>query len=118
MRRALWFRRAVAPARLCCVALFFVALAASAVAAKNPPTHKIDINAASAKELEELPGVGPATAKAIIQFRAKSGRLHRVEDLLAIRGISEGKLNKMRPYVTVGAPPPPKKSPAAPAPSH
>lgn len=105
-------------ARLCCVAILFVAVTAPAVAAKNPPTHKIDINAASAKELQELPGVGPATAKAIIQFRAKSGRFRRVEDLLAIRGISEGKLNKMRPYITVGAPPPPKKSPPAHPPSH
>ncbi len=61
---------------------------------KNPPTHPIDINLASAKELEELPGVGPTTAKAIIQFRTKTGRFHRVEDLLAIRGISETKLKR------------------------
>jgi competence protein ComEA len=84
-------------------------------AAKNPPTHKIDINLASAKELQELPGVGPSTAKAIIQFRTKSGRFHRVEDLLAIRGISENKLAKMRPYVVIGAPPAP--APKKPAPS-
>jgi comEA protein len=93
-------------------------------AAKNSPTHKIDINAASAKELEELPGVGPTTAKAIIQFREKSGRFRRVEDLLAIRGISETKLSKMRPYITIGpppqkTPPPPKKStPSPPPPTH
>jgi comEA protein len=89
---------------------------------KNPPTHPVDINLASAKELEELPGVGPTTAKAIIQFRTKTGRFHRVEDLLAIRGISETKLDKMRPYVTVGPPPqkpsvPPKK-PAPPPPAN
>jgi competence protein ComEA len=94
-----------------------------AAASKNPPTHKIDINLAGAKELQELPGVGPSTAKAIIQFRTKSGRFHRVEDLLAIRGISETKLSKMRPYIVISAPPPPppppKKSPppAAPKPS-
>ena len=86
-----------------------MAIAASTLVAKNPPTHKIDINSASAKELEELPGVGPATAKAIIQFRTKSGSFHRVEDLLAIHGISETKLAKMRPYITVGTPTPPKK---------
>jgi comEA protein len=92
-------------------ALLLLALAVSAFAAKNPPAHPIDINLASAKELEELPGVGPTAAKAIIQFRMKSGRFQRVEDLLAIRGISEAKLAKMRPYITVG--PPPKKSPPA-----
>jgi competence ComEA-like helix-hairpin-helix protein len=100
-------------------ALLFVTLAFPASAAKNPPAHPIDINLASAKELEELPGVGPTTAKAIIQLRTKSGRFHRAEDLLAIRGISETKFAKMRPYITVGAAPqkasvPPKKSPPPP----
>jgi len=110
-------------------ALLFLTLTAAITSSanKNPPTHPIDINLASAKELEELPGVGPTTAKAIIQFRTKTGRFHRVEDLLAIRGISETKLEKMRPYITVGAPPqktppPVKKSPptpqASPAPNH
>ena len=70
-----------------------------------PPPHSIDLNAATIKELEELPGVGPTTAKAIVQFRTKSGRFHRVEDLLAVRGISESKLAKLRPYVTIGPPP-------------
>jgi competence ComEA-like helix-hairpin-helix protein len=104
---------------LCLLALVLAlaALPTIALAAKNPPTHKIDINLASAKELQELPGVGPTTAKAIIQLRTKSGRFHRVEDLLAIRGISENKLAKMRPYVVVSAapvtsPPPAKKPPA------
>jgi len=101
---------------LSCFVSLLLVLATAARAAKNPPTHKIDINLASAKELQELPGVGPTTAKAIIQLRTKSGRFRRVEDLLAIRGISENKLAKMRPYVIVTAPttppPPPKKTPA------
>jgi competence protein ComEA len=102
-------------------AVLFLSLALSAFASKNPPSHPIDINLASAKELEELPGVGPTTAEAIIQFRTKTGRFHRVEDLLAIRGISETKLAKMRPYITVGVPPqktppPPKKPPPPPPP--
>jgi competence ComEA-like helix-hairpin-helix protein len=72
---------------------------------KQPPSTPIDLNVANIKELEQLPGVGATTAKAIIDFRTKSGRFHRVEDLLVIRGISETKLKKMRPYVTVGPPP-------------
>src|SRR5579864_4475916 len=105
-------------------AVIFSAVSFPAFAAKTPPTHKIDINLAGAKELQELPGVGPTTAKAIIQFREKTGRFQRVEDLLAIRGISETKLAKMRPYIVVGAPPAksappaPKKSPSPPASSH
>ena len=103
-----WAARA-AVKRLGCALALCAALAAGTCAAKNPPDHKIDINAASAKELEELPGVGPKTAEAIVQFRMKSGAFRRVEDLLAIRGISENKLAKMRTYVVVGP------APAAPA---
>jgi competence protein ComEA len=83
-----------------------------AQAEKHPPAKPIDLNLANVKELQELPGVGPVTAQRIIDMREKSGRFHRVEDLLAIRGISQKKLDAMRPYVTVSAPPPPaQKSP-------
>jgi competence ComEA-like helix-hairpin-helix protein len=88
-----------------------LALALPAMAKKTPPAHPIDINTATAKELEQLPGVGPTTAKAIVEFRTKAGRFQRVTDLLVIRGVSESKLKKMRPYITIG--PPPKKSPPA-----
>jgi len=89
---------------------------AGAVFAKKvpPPLHSVDLNSATEKQLEQLPGVGPTTANAIIQFRVKSGRFRRVEDLLAIRGISETKLDKMRPYIIVGPAPPPAKKPAPP----
>jgi competence protein ComEA len=107
--------RRIAAALMAFGAALFLCLAAAAPANKTPPKHPIDINLASAKELEELPGVGPTTAKAIIQFRTKTGRFQRVEDLLAIRGISESKLAKMRPFITVGSPA--KKSPPA-APNH
>lgn len=99
------------------LAMFLPAI--SAMAKKNPPDHPIDLNVANEKELEELPGVGPTTAKAIVDFREKSGRFKRVEDLLTIRGISEAKLQKMRPYLTIGPAPTPKPTPASkPAPTH
>jgi comEA protein len=103
------------------LAIFILAGAAISAQKKQPPETPIDLNVANIKELEQLPGVGPTTAKAIIDFRTKSGRFHRVEDLLVIRGISEAKLKKMRPYITVGPPPatkpatPPKKPPTPPA---
>ena len=75
-------------------------------AQKHPPARPIDLNAATIKELQELPGVGQVTAQRIIDMRQKSGRFRRVEDLLAIRGISQKKLDALRPYVTVSPPPP------------
>jgi len=51
----------------------------------------INLNSASAKELETLPGIGPALAKRIIAFREKRHGFKRVEELLAIPGISEKK---------------------------
>jgi len=74
---------------------------------KQPPAKPIDLNSATIKELEELPGVGKVTAQRIIDARQKSGRFRRVEDLLAIRGISTKRLEILRPYVTVSSPPPP-----------
>ena len=86
-------------------------LCAVAQAQKQPPAKPVDINLANVKELQELPGVGPVTAQRIIDMRQKSGRFKRVEDLLAIRGISQKKLDAMRPYVTVSAAIPPASAP-------
>ncbi|HXN99171.1 MAG TPA: helix-hairpin-helix domain-containing protein [Candidatus Acidoferrales bacterium] len=76
---------------------------------KRPPTHAIDLNTATAEQLQQVPGIGPSTAKAIVNFRQKSGPFQRIEDLLAIKGISKARLEKMRPYVTVN--PPAQRSP-------
>jgi len=98
--------------RRCSAALILIVIlsfSTDSLAKKKPPAHPIDLNTATVKELEQLPDVGPATAKAIVDFRAKGGHFRRVTDLLVIRGISEAKLNKMRPYITVG--PVQKKSP-------
>jgi competence ComEA-like helix-hairpin-helix protein len=79
-------------------------------AEKQPPAKPLDLNTATVEQLEQLPGIGPVTAKAIVRFRTKSGPFRRVEDLLAIRGITKRKLEKLRPYVTVVPPAPAKKT--------
>ena len=86
------------------LAIVFLPIAARAE--KNPLAKPIDLNVANAKELQELPGVGLVMAQRIIDIGAKSGHFHRVEDLLAIRGISQNKLDAMRPYLAISAPAP------------
>jgi competence protein ComEA len=61
----------------------------------------ININLASATELEHLPGVGPATAKAIVAYREKYGAFNTVEDLLKVRGIGPAKLSEILPRASV-----------------
>ena len=88
--------------------IFFCSLALAVNAKKQPPAKPVDLNTATAEQLEQLPGVGPGTAKAIVRFREKSGPFQRIEDLLAIRGITKKRLEILRPYVFVAAAPPPK----------
>lgn len=68
---------------------------------KQLPARPFDLNTATLKQLEELPGVGPVTAHAILDFREKSGPFKSVDDLLVIPRISQKKLAKIRPYVFV-----------------
>jgi competence protein ComEA len=77
------------------------AMAGHAANGKARSAARVDLNSASIEQLTTLPGIGPATAKAIVQFREKSGPFERVEDLLAIRGISRRRLERLRPLVTV-----------------
>jgi competence protein ComEA len=62
----------------------------------------INLNTASVQELRTLPGIGPALAKRIVDFREKNHGFKRVEELLAIPGISQKKWNAIRDKVEVG----------------
>lgn len=63
----------------------------------------VDINRANENELEQLPGIGPATAKRIIEYRQSNGAFRKPEDLTKVRGIGNAKLSKIRPLITVTA---------------
>jgi competence protein ComEA len=61
----------------------------------------INLNTATPKQLESLPGIGPTLAKRIVDFREKKGKFKRVEELLAIPGISEKKWRVLRDHLKV-----------------
>ncbi|MGA7852741.1 MAG: helix-hairpin-helix domain-containing protein [Candidatus Acidiferrales bacterium] len=97
MHRAIAFSRA---SHVVAFALVFVFCGVALAQKKSPPAKPLDLNSASVEQLQLVPGIGPKTAAAIVDFRRKSGPFRRVEDLLAIKGISNRKLEEMRPYVT------------------
>ena len=61
----------------------------------------MNVNSAGAAELETLPGIGPATAAAIIDEREQNGPFATVDDLIRVTGIGEKKLAAIRDLVCV-----------------
>jgi competence protein ComEA len=69
---------------------------------KNPQGEgKININAADAKVLDTLPGIGPSLAKKIIEYREKQGGFHSIEELKKVSGITEAKFAKLKDRITL-----------------
>ncbi|NLG19900.1 MAG: ComEA family DNA-binding protein [Actinomycetales bacterium] len=62
---------------------------------------QVNLNTADQAALEELPGVGPVTAAAILQWRADHGQFTSPDELLEVSGIGEATLEKLRPHVTL-----------------
>jgi competence protein ComEA len=75
--------------------------AASTGGGAAAPAGPLDLNLATAADLEALPGIGPATAKAILDARERIGRFRSVDDLLEVRGIGPAKLEALRDLVVV-----------------
>lgn len=67
-----------------------------------PPVVPVNINTATAEELDELPGIGPALAEAIIQYRTEHGSFASEEELIQVSGIGESKLAGLAGQITVG----------------
>src|SRR5580700_598627 len=80
----------------------FLCVSAAFPATKKPPAHPIDINSASSAQLQQVPGIGPATADKILQTRKSYGAFKSVDDLLSVRGIGPKKLERMRKYLVTG----------------
>jgi competence protein ComEA len=61
----------------------------------------LHLNTATVEQLERLPGVGPTLAKRIVDFREKKGGFKRIEELLAVPGVSEKKWKAIREYLVL-----------------
>ncbi|WLR44008.1 helix-hairpin-helix domain-containing protein [Bacillus carboniphilus] len=64
-------------------------------------SNVISINDATEAELEQITGVGPSKAKAIIKYREENGPFNQIEDLLQVSGIGEKSLEKMKDQITI-----------------
>jgi competence protein ComEA len=83
-------------------------VSAQAPAAERPAPEAakvINLNTATAPELETLPGIGPAMAARIVEYRTKSGPFKRIEEIMNIQGIGERVFLRLRSQITVGPPP-------------
>jgi competence protein ComEA len=69
--------------------------------ASPSPASPVDLNTAGAEQLDALPGIGPATAAAIIADREAHGPFRSVDDLGRVRGIGDAKLEQLRGLVMV-----------------
>jgi competence ComEA-like helix-hairpin-helix protein len=89
-------------ARTALLSIAFYAVAPSLLANKKPLPAPINLNTATSEELQQVPGIGPATADKILQMRKSYGAFKSVDNVRAIRGIGPKRLEKMRKYLTTG----------------
>jgi len=68
---------------------------------KLAPGTKININTASAEELDKLPEIGPVKAQAIVEYRKANGPFKSAEDIEKVKGIKEGTFAKIKDFIVV-----------------
>lgn len=74
---------------------------AQAGAAKPLPEGMVNINTADEKELDKLPGIGPAMAKRIVEYRMENGAFQAPEEIKRVKGIGDAKYEKMKDKIAL-----------------
>lgn len=64
----------------------------------------VNLNTASAAQLEAVPGIGPKMALRIVEYRQKNGAFKKIEELMNVKGIGEKSFLKLKPHLTIAAP--------------
>ena len=77
------------------------AAARATAAPATAPTLVVNLNTASATDLEALPGIGAKTAARIVEYRQKNGPFKKVEELMNVRGVGEKSFLKLKGQVSV-----------------
>ena len=77
--------------------------APAATAVKATSAAPLNLNTATADQLDGLPGVGKAMATRILEYRQKQGGFKKIEELMNVKGIGEKNFLKLKPLVTVAA---------------
>ena len=93
--------RAVIDRRLAVTSDFSVTVQREAEEAIVPERTLVNVNTATAEELELLTGIGPALAEEIVSYRDEHGAFETPEELMNVKGIGEGKLNAFRAEITL-----------------
>jgi competence protein ComEA len=70
-------------------------------AAKPGSTAIVNLNTASASDLENLPGIGAKTAARIVEYRQKNGPFKKIEELMNVRGVGEKNFVKLKAQISV-----------------
>jgi comEA protein len=92
--------------KIACVLAICLGLTLSSVSVmaqkSNPASvEKVNLNSATVEQLQTLPGIGPATAKSIIDHRTKVGKFSRIEEIINVKGIGEKKFQKIKDRLVV-----------------
>jgi competence protein ComEA len=102
MRRA-WLPILILIALIVCSPTVSGMQAKAAPKAAAASAAQVNLNTATAAQLETLPGIGASTARRIVEHRQKNGGFKKIEELMNVKGIGEKSFLKLKPLVTVSA---------------
>jgi len=83
-------------ALILCLGLILTPVTALAQKGKAASTEKVNLNTATIEQLQTLPGIGPAMAKRVIEYRTKVGKFNKIEEIINVKGIGEKKFQKIK----------------------